>query len=186
VRATGVEVGHVELEVLLDDYIGDSDDFLASEADRREKTRAHEEAITEGGRQVRDMAMRRKTEPRDIELYQDGEGSGDEDEVDEVIVGSRVSPETAQRGRINSTPGSRGSSSFEIGVCVEGDILRLVQAGNSAQTSELNKAAEIESRRLSFDNERETRHHELEQKRVEVETRRAKTEEDREARLQRK
>jgi hypothetical protein len=70
-RETGVEVVHVELEVLLDDYIGESDDFLASEADRREKTRAHEEAIAECRRQTRDMAMRRKKEPRDIELYQD-------------------------------------------------------------------------------------------------------------------
>jgi hypothetical protein len=50
----------------------------------------------------------------------------------------------------------------------------------------IEQKAEIESRRLFFDNERETRHHELEQKRVEVETRRAKTAEDREARLQRK
>jgi hypothetical protein len=61
-----------------------------------------------------------------------------------------------------------------------------MHAGNSTKTSELNKRAEIESRRLSFDIEREARHRELEKKRVEVETRRAKTEEDREARIQQK
>jgi hypothetical protein len=44
VRATGVEEEHGELEVIVDDFIGESDDFLAREADRREATRAREAA----------------------------------------------------------------------------------------------------------------------------------------------
>jgi hypothetical protein len=73
---------------------------------------------------------------------------------------------------IKFTSGSRYSSSFAIGESVEGNDLKLVQADNSARTSELNGRAEIKSPRLLFDIERETRHRELEQTRVEVEARR--------------
>jgi hypothetical protein len=36
VRANGIEEEHDELEVLLDDFIGESDEFTASEASRRD------------------------------------------------------------------------------------------------------------------------------------------------------
>jgi hypothetical protein len=184
VRATGVEEEHGELEVLLDDFIGESVDVLAREADRRETTRARDAAVAEGGRQARDVAMWRQTEPTEVELDLDKEISGDDD-ADEVNGGGGASTETVHRRRRNSTPGS-GGSLFAIGECMEGTVMRLKQAGNSAWTSESNWRAAIESRRLSFDIERETRHRELEQARVKVETRRAKTKEGREARLQRK
>jgi hypothetical protein len=105
----------------LDDFIGESDDFLASEADRRETTRAREAAIAEGGRQARDMAMRRQTEPAEVEVDMDREGTGDDD-ADEANEGGRASTETVHRGRRNSTPGLGGSSSFEIGECMEGEV----------------------------------------------------------------
>jgi hypothetical protein len=57
---------------------------------------------------------------------------------------------------------------------MEGEVLRLMQAGNSAWTSESSWRAAMESQRLSFDIARKARHRELEQARVEVETRREK------------
>jgi hypothetical protein len=53
VRATGIEEEHGELEVLLDDFIGESDEFTASEAARQDTSRARDAAIAECGRQAR-------------------------------------------------------------------------------------------------------------------------------------
>jgi hypothetical protein len=55
-----------------------------------------------------------------------------------------------------------------------------------AWSSDLESKETMESRRLGFEIERETRRRELEQAKIEVEKKRARTEEEREARLQRK
>jgi hypothetical protein len=68
VRATGIEEEHGELEVLLEDFIGESDEFTASEAARQDTSRARDAAIAEGGRQAREMAMRRQSSPAEAEL----------------------------------------------------------------------------------------------------------------------
>jgi hypothetical protein len=59
-----------------------------------------------------------------------------------------------------------------------------MQANFSALSSESTRSAAMESQRLSFEIERETRQRDLDRANVEVETRRAKTERDREKRLQ--
>jgi hypothetical protein len=54
--------------VLLDDFIGESDEFTASEAAGRDTSRARDAAIAEGGRQAREMTMRRQSLPAEAEL----------------------------------------------------------------------------------------------------------------------
>jgi hypothetical protein len=184
-RATGVEEEHGELEVLLDDFIGESDEFIASEADRRETARVREGSLAEGGRQARDMAMRRQAAPANSELQIEGEASGDDD-TEEGPEEIEVPTTPIQRERGSSTPGSGASSSFAIDGGLEGEVLRLMQANTSSFSSESKMKTTMESRRLSFDIERDNRKRQLEQARVELEMRRTKTEEDREARLQRK
>jgi hypothetical protein len=49
--------------VLLDEFIGESDEFTASEAVRRDTSHAREAAIAEGARQAREMALRRQSSP---------------------------------------------------------------------------------------------------------------------------
>jgi hypothetical protein len=49
--------------VLLDDFIGESDEFTASEAARRDTSHARDAAIAEGARQAREVAMTRQSSP---------------------------------------------------------------------------------------------------------------------------
>jgi hypothetical protein len=126
-RATGAEEEHVECDVLVNDFIKESDDSLAGDADRRKTTRARDAAVAEGVRKAGDMAMRRQIEPAEVEADLERGGPGDDD-ADEVNEGGRKSTETVHRGRRSSTPSPGGSSSFAIGECMEGEKLRLMQA----------------------------------------------------------
>jgi hypothetical protein len=60
VRENCVEEEHDELEVLLDEFIMEFEEYTAIEADRRDTARAREAEITEGGRQARDIILRSK------------------------------------------------------------------------------------------------------------------------------
>jgi hypothetical protein len=55
------------------------------------------------------------------------------------------------------------------GECMEGKVLRLMQIRNSAWSFELVSKEKMESRRLAFEIERETRRRELEHAKIEVE-----------------
>jgi hypothetical protein len=52
---------------------------------------------------------------------------------------------------------------------VEGEVLRLMQIRNSAWASELESKEKMDSRRLAFEIESETRRRELDQAKIEVE-----------------
>jgi hypothetical protein len=59
-RATGIEEKHGELEILLDDVIGEADTFKSTEVERGEVRRHRDFPMAEGGRQVRRLAMARQ------------------------------------------------------------------------------------------------------------------------------
>jgi DNA polymerase elongation subunit (family B) len=185
VRATGIEEEHGELEVLLDDFIGEFDEFMASEAARRDTSRARDAAIAEGGRQAREMGMRRQSSPAEAELDLESDASGDGEDND-AVESDRATREPVPTGNPSSTPGPGSSGSFANGECVEGEVLWLMQIRNSAWSPELESKEKMTSRRLAFEIESETRRRELEQAKIEVEKMRARTEEEREARLQQK
>jgi hypothetical protein len=185
VPATGIEEEHGELEVLLDDFIGESDEFTASEAARRDTSRVRDAEIAEGGRQAREMDMRRKSSPAEAELDLERDASADGEDND-AVESDRATREPVPTGTPSSTPGPGSSGSFVNGECVEGEFLRLMQIRNSARYSELKSKEKMEYRRLAFEIERENRRRELEQEKIEVEKRRARTEAERDARLQRK
>jgi hypothetical protein len=117
-RATGVEEEHGELENLPDDIIGESGEFMASEAGRREALRAREASLAEGGRQARDMALRRQTEPTEDCLPPHSHEVRLDDTSSEEDGGESAAP--AYRERRSSIPGSTGSSSLAIGDSLEG------------------------------------------------------------------
>jgi hypothetical protein len=118
-RATGIEEEHGELEVLLDDFIGESDEFTEREAARRDTSRARDAEIAEGGRQAREMAMRRQSSPAEAELDLESEASGDGEDYD-AVESDRATREPVPTGTPSSTPGPGGSSSFANGECVAG------------------------------------------------------------------
>jgi hypothetical protein len=184
-RATGVEEEHGELEVLLDDIIAERDEFVATEADRRQIARAREDQLAEGGRRAREMAMRRQSGSIDDDAGLEGEASSD---VPENAAEDRdaVASVAVRERRISTSPGSGGSTIFQNDSSVEGELLRLMQANANALSSDFQQRASTESRRLSFEIERENKQHEIELARIDIETRRAKTDEDREARFRRK
>jgi hypothetical protein len=184
-RTTGVKEEHGELEELLDDIIGESDEYKASEAGRMEALRRREASLAEGGRQARDMAIRRQTEPKEDCLPPHRHEVRLDDTCSDDGGGESVAP--VHRERRSSTPGSTGSSSLAIGDSLEREVLLLMQANTSALSEETTRKEAWESSRISVEMERETRQRELDRARLEVEKkRRVKTEEDREARLQRK
>jgi hypothetical protein len=100
-RATGVEEEHRELEELLDGIIGESDEFMATEAGRREVLRAREASPADGGRQARDMTMRRQTEPTEGFLPPHSHEVRLEDTSSDEDGGESATP--VHRGRRRST-----------------------------------------------------------------------------------
>jgi hypothetical protein len=182
--ATGLEEEHGELEELLDDITGESDEFMASEAGRREALRAREASLAEIGRQARDINKRRQAVPTEECLPPRSHEVGLGDTSSDEDGGENAVP--VHRECRSSTPGSAGSSSLSRGDGLEGEGLRLMQANTSAFSAETTRNAAWEPQRLSMEMGRETRQRDLDRARVEVEKRRAKREEDREARLQRK
>jgi hypothetical protein len=154
-RATGVEEDHGEPEELLDDIFGESDEFMASEAGRREALRAREASLAEGGRQARDMAMRRQTEPTEDCLPPHSHEVRLDDTSSDEGGGESAAP--VHRERRSSTPGSTGSSSLAIGYSLEGEVLRLMQTNTSALSAETTRKAALKSQRLSMEMERKTR-----------------------------
>jgi hypothetical protein len=94
-RSTGVKEEHGEVEVVLDVLIDEADEFNASEADRRDTTRAREANLAEMGRRARDMAMQRQAQPVRDELVAENERSaqGEVGEAGELGAGSGVRDE---------------------------------------------------------------------------------------------
>jgi hypothetical protein len=106
--------------VLLDDLIGESDEFTASEAARRDTSRARDAAIAEGGRQAREMAMRRKYSPAEAELDLESDASGD-GEHNDAVESDRATREPVPTGTPSSKPVPGSSGSLANGESVEGD-----------------------------------------------------------------
>jgi hypothetical protein len=113
--------------------------------------------------------MRRQTEPAEADVQLESEASG-EDDVQEVNEEGRAATESVRRERGSSTPVSGWSFLLSVGECVEGEVLRLMQASTSAWSLESKWRETMESRRLSFEIERENKQIEIEQARVELET----------------
>jgi hypothetical protein len=128
---------------------------MASEAGRREALRAREASLAEGGRQARDMAMRRQTEPTEDCLTPHSHEVRLDDTSSDEDGGESAAPVHGERR--SSTPGSTGYSSLAIGYSLEGEVLRLMQASTSALSAETTRKAALESQRLSMEMERKTR-----------------------------
>jgi hypothetical protein len=94
------------------------------------------------------MEMRRQTEPTDVELDLDGEESGVDDDVDEVR--SSTSGDSAE-GAYKLYPWLSRFVLVSDRRMRRGGLLGLMKGGNSGKTSKLNRGADIESRRLSFE-----------------------------------
>jgi hypothetical protein len=105
--------------------LGSPTSFTASEAARRDTSRARVAAIAEGGRQARAMAMRRQSSPAEAELDLESDGSGD-GEDNYAVESDRATREPAPTDTPSSTPGTGSSGSFANGECVEGEVLRLM------------------------------------------------------------
>jgi hypothetical protein len=92
-RETGIEEEHDELEVLLDDVIGEADFFKSTEVNRRKVRREKDSALVEGGRLERTQAMVRQAAAIATESDDDGDDGG-------VEPGSEnAGPELEQVGR---------------------------------------------------------------------------------------
>jgi hypothetical protein len=66
--ATGVEEDYGEVDVFIDEFVGETDDFKASEANKKEMERSRESSLAEGGRQVRELSMRRQAAQTESEI----------------------------------------------------------------------------------------------------------------------
>jgi hypothetical protein len=88
------------------------------------------------------------------------------DGEDNDVVGSERVSEPAPTGTLSFTPDTRSSGSFASGECLEGEVVRIMQASKSAWSSELSSKENMEYRRDSFEIKRVVRHRELEQARL--------------------
>jgi hypothetical protein len=87
--------------VLLDDVIGETDAFLVGEADRMETARAREVYLAEGGRQAREISMRRQAVPSEDEIVGGVEEIPDSDDV--ADTDEHRSAASVPVGNVNST-----------------------------------------------------------------------------------
>jgi hypothetical protein len=76
VRATEIEEEHGELEILLDDVIGEADFFKSTDVIWRKVRREKDAALVEGGRLERTQAMVRQAAAIAMESDNDGGGGG--------------------------------------------------------------------------------------------------------------
>jgi hypothetical protein len=76
VRATGIGEEHGELEVLLDDVIGEADFFKSTEVNRQDVRREKDAALVAGGTIARTQAMVRQAAAIVMESDNNGDGGG--------------------------------------------------------------------------------------------------------------
>jgi hypothetical protein len=183
VRATGIEEVHGELEILLDDVIGEADFFKSTEAQRREVRRERDEALAEGGRLARTLAMGRQASVNTAESDDDTDGRGLRAEPDRDLDATEAQEIGRERRSSPLDSFDAGSSSTPEGL--ESQVLGIMQLNISAISSQAARQAEADSQRQRKEEEREARLRDVDNRRVDIETRRVKVEEEREARLQR-
>jgi hypothetical protein len=182
-RATGIEEVHGQLEILLDDVIGEADFFKSTEVQRREVRRERDEALAEGGGLARTLAMGRQTSGNAVESDDDSEGRGVRAEPDWELVDTEAQKIGRERRSSPLVSLDAGSSNTPEGLESQG--LGLLKSNVSAISSQATQQAEADSQRHRKEEEREARLRDFDNRRVDIETRRVRVEEEREARLQR-